>query len=167
MAELGQPAEGVSQMERSLADWRATGTEALVAYTTALLALSMVKIGQITEGLALLEDAFAMVSKKSQGLYEAELYRLKGDFLLQQGKGSEEVEPIYIQAIEVAQHRQALSQELRAVMSLCRLWHEQGKAAEAHTALSEIYGRFEEGCDTADLREASELLGELAGESTG
>lgn len=166
LAELGQPAEGVSQMERSLADWRATGAEFLVAYTTALLALSMAKIGQITEGLALLEDAFAMVSKKSQGLYEAELYRLKGEFLLQHGKGSEEVEPFYLQAIEVAQHRQALSQELRAVMSLCRLWQEQGKAAEAHTALSKTYGRFEEGFDTADLKEASELLGELAGEST-
>ncbi len=166
LAEQGQAAEGSSQMIQSLADWRATGSEFLAAYNTAQLATVQAKMGQVGEGLALLEDAFAVAAEKSQGLYEAELYRLKGEFLLQQGAIASEVEPYFHQAIEVAQRRHALSQELRAVTSLSRLWHEQGKSAAAYTALSKIYDRFGEGFDTADLQESQELLQLLASKST-
>ena len=87
MAELGRTAEGVSQMVQSLADWRAMGIESLTTYSMALLAEAQAKTGQVTDGLTLLEDAFGVVSQKSQGLYEAELYRLKGELLLQQAYG--------------------------------------------------------------------------------
>jgi len=108
-------------MEEGLADWRATGTGFLEAYTLALLAEAKASTGQISEALALLEDALIAVSDKNQGLYEAELHRLKGEFLLQQGAAAGEVELLFQQAIEIAQRRQALSQELRAVVA-CSLW---------------------------------------------
>jgi predicted ATPase len=163
LAEQGQTAEGISLISQGMADMRATGTEFLTAYTTALLAAAMAKIGQVKDAQSLLEDAFKSVDIKGQGLYEAELYRLKGELLLQQGAAFEEVEGHFQQAIEVARRRQTLAQELRAVTSLSRLWQGKEKSAEAHAALFESYGRFEEGFDTADLREARELLEELAG----
>jgi predicted ATPase len=65
-------------------------------------------------------------------------------------------------AIEIARRQQAKSLELRAVMSLSRLWQQQGKKEEAHERLSEIYGWFTEGFDTADLKDAKALLEELS-----
>jgi len=162
----GQTEVGIAEMQRSLADWRATGTEFLVAYTSALLAQAYAKIGQLDEGLTLLEEALTMVSKKDQGNYEAELYRLKGEFRLAQGADVSEVEGFFQRAMEIARRRSAKSQELRAAMSLGRLWHSQGsqgKMAEARSILAEIYGWFSEGFDTLDLKAARALLDELDG----
>jgi adenylate cyclase len=161
LAEQGDLKEGISQMRQSLADWQATGTEFLVAYTTALLAEAHMAKGQLEEGLALLEKAFAEVEEKSQGLYESELYRLKGELLRRQGAQPEEVEGHYLTALEVARRRQALSQELRAAISLGRLWQEEQKYSEARQILCEVYERFQQGFETADLQEAQTLLEEL------
>jgi hypothetical protein len=121
--------------------------------------------------------------------YEAELYRLKGQLTLQsqtslgqvsgksqasQDKSEDtnpqpltpnpqaEAEACFLKAIEIAQRQQAKSLELRAVMSLSRLWQQQGKKEEARQMLAEIYGWFTEGFDTKDLQEAKGLLEELA-----
>jgi predicted ATPase/DNA-binding SARP family transcriptional activator len=158
----GQAAEGISAMRQSLDDWRAIGTEFLVAYTSALLAEAYAKAGQLDEGLALLEEALKVIDAKDQGLYEAELHRLKGEFLLMRGGAEAEVEEDFCKAIEVARRRSAKSQELRATMSLTRLWQRQGKLAEARSMLAEIYGWFTEGFDTSDLKQAKVLLQELA-----
>ena len=110
-------------------------------------------------------------TKLGSGFYEAELYRLKGELLLAQ-EGSrlqavglrekiEEAEACFLKAIDIAQCQQAKSLELRAVMSVSRLWQQQGRAAEAHTMLSEIYNWFTEGFDTKDLQEAKMLLNSL------
>ena len=74
----------------------------------------------------------------------------------------EEAEGYFLKAIEIAQRQQAKSLELRAVMSVSRLWQQQGKQKEAHELLSEIYGWFTEGFDTADLKDAQALLDELS-----
>jgi predicted ATPase len=126
MVEQGQATEGISAMRQSLDDWRAIGTEFLVAYTGALLAEAYAKTGQLDEGLALLEEALSVIDKKDQGLYEAELYRLKGEFLLKRGGAETEVEKSFSQAIAVARRRSAKAQELRATMSLGRLWQRRG-----------------------------------------
>jgi predicted ATPase len=76
--------------------------------------------------------------------------------------GDEEAEACFLKAIEIARRQQAKSLELRAVMSLSRLWQQQGKKKEAHEMLAKIYGWFTEGFDTADLKEAKALLEELA-----
>jgi adenylate cyclase len=93
---------------------------------------------------------------------------LKGELILQQfnvqgpkSKVEEEVEACFLKAIEVARRQQAKSWELRASTSLACLWQQQGKRAEAHKLLSEVYNWFTEGFDTRDLREAKALLESL------
>jgi predicted ATPase len=99
------------------------------------------------------------VQNNGERFYEAEVYRLKGVLLLQDAPASQqEAEEHFQQALEVARRQQAKSWELRAAMSLARLWQQQGKQAEAHELLASIYGWFTEGFDTADLQEAKALL---------
>jgi predicted ATPase len=106
------------------------------------------------------------VEKTGNRFWEAEIYRLKGEMLLTLAQGTErtptaqntEAEACFHQAIDVARRQQAKTLELRATTSLCRLWQAQGKGAEAHALLAEIYGWFTEGFDTADLIEAKALL---------
>jgi predicted ATPase len=94
--------------------------------------------------------------------YEAELYRLKGELLLQHtGSDASQAEPCFQHALAIARRQQAKSLELRAAMSLARLWQQQGQRSEAHKLLAPIYSWFTEGFDTADLEEAKALLEEL------
>jgi predicted ATPase len=109
-----------------------------------------------------LAEALTAVHKTGERQHEAEIYRLKGEFLLKQDVPDEqEAESCLHQAVEAARRQQAKSWELRAAMSLARLWQRQGKRAEAHALLAPIYGWFTEGFDTADLQEARTLLEEL------
>jgi predicted ATPase len=107
-------------------------------------------------------EAFDEVSRTGERFYEAELHRLKGELLLSEGAAHAEVEPCFRQAIEVARRQSAKSLELRAVMSLARLWRQQGKRGEARELVAAIYNWFTEGFDTADLKDAKALLEELA-----
>jgi predicted ATPase len=166
LAEQGQAEEGITQMRQGLAASRATGTELWRPYNLAFLAEAYGKIGQAEEGLTALAEALELVDRTGERMYEAELYRLKGELTLQASVQSlatrvKEAEACFQKAIEVARHQSAKSLELRAVMSLSRLWQQQGKQHEAHHMLSEIYGWFTEGFDTKDLQEAKALLEEL------
>jgi predicted ATPase len=96
-------------------------------------------------------------------LWEPELYRVKGELLLRQfAPDTQAAETCFRQALDIARRQEAMSLELRAVTSLCRLWQHQGKCAEAHQMLAEVSGWFTEGFDTADLQEARALLEALA-----
>ena len=177
LAEQGQPEEGIAQIRQGLAAFRTIGAEAVQTPPLALLAEAYGKVGQAEEGLSVLAEA---LNKTGQRFYEAELYRLKGQLTLQkfQVSGSKfqvqespksevrgpesEAEECFLKAIEIARRQQAKSWELRAVMSLSRLWQSQGKKEEAHRMLAEIYGWFTEGFDTKDLQEARALLEELS-----
>jgi len=161
LVEQEQTAVGFAAMHQGLADWRATGTEFLVAYTKALLAEANGKIGQAQEGLDLLAEAFEVAQEKDQGLYEAELHRLKGEILLKLGRSQSEVEEHFNQSIHVARQRNARSQELRATTSLARLLQKEGRAAEGQAMLAKCSDWFTEELETNDIREARELLGEL------
>jgi predicted ATPase len=111
-----------------------------------------------------LDEALAAMHNTGAGVWEAKLYRLKGELLLQQATGgSDEAETCFCQALEMTRHQQAKSWELRTAMSLARLWWQQGKRPAAHALLAPIYGWFTEGFDTADLQDAKALLDELAG----
>jgi tetratricopeptide (TPR) repeat protein len=129
----------------------------------ALLAEAYGSVGQPGEGLTVLAEMLADVSNFGPCLCEAELYRLKGELLLQATGRGVEAEACFRQALDVARRQQAKSWELRAAISLSRLWQQQGKRDEAHELLAPIYGWFTEGFDTADLQEASALLQELEG----
>jgi predicted ATPase len=110
-----------------------------------------------------LAEAVAAAQNIGERWFEAELHRLKGDLLLALSMDHQaEAEVCFQQALDVARHQQARSWELRAAMSLSRLWQRQGKRAEAHELLAPIYGWFTEGFDTADLQEAKVLLEALA-----
>jgi predicted ATPase len=103
------------------------------------------------------------VNQTGERRYEAELYRLKGELLLQLSPDNHsESESSFKQAIDIAKRQQAKSWELRAAMSLARLWQQQGKRSDAHDLLAPVYGWFTEGFDTADLKEAKALLEELS-----
>jgi predicted ATPase len=163
LAEQGQVAEGILQMRQGLAVAQAQGPEGQVNYCHPMLAGACGKAGQVAEGLEVLEAALALVHKNAERYFEAELYRLKGDLLLQQTNASEyEAEASFQQALAIARQQQAKSLELRAAMSLARLWQCQGKRAEARELLAPVYGWFTEGFDTADLQEAKALLAALS-----
>ena len=110
----------------------------------------------------MLAEVLAEVHNTGLCYCEAELYRLKGELLLQQAAGWDgEAEACFRQALDVARRQQAKSWELRAATSLARLWQQQGKRAEARELLAPVYGWFTEGFDTADLQEAKALLDTL------
>jgi predicted ATPase len=120
-------------------------------------------VGQAAVGLTVLVEALAAVANIGGYFYEAELHRLKGEFLLFRSAANPiEAEACFQQSLDVAHRQQAKSLELRAAMSLSRLWQRQGKRGEAQQLLAPIYGWFTEGFDTADLQEAKALLEELS-----
>jgi predicted ATPase len=180
LTEQGQGEEGVAQIRRGLPLYRATGAEAFQPYFLALQAEVYGKVGQAQEGLTALAEALAMVDRTGERLHGAELYRLQGTLMLQSNvqnptskvaalqpliptpRAEAAAEECFWKAIEIARQQQTKSLELRAVLSLSRLWQHQGKRAEAYQALAEVYGWFTEGFDTANLREAKALLEELA-----
>jgi predicted ATPase len=115
------------------------------------------------EGLHVLAEALAVMDTIEERYYEAELYRLKGALLLMHSAEQDaEAEACFHQALDVARRQQAKSLELRAAISLSRLWQQQGEWDEARELLTPIYGWFTEGFDTADLQEAKALLKALA-----
>jgi predicted ATPase len=188
LAEQGQAEEGIAHIRQGLAAYRVTGAELGQPYILALLAEAYGNVGQTEEGLSALAEALALVNKTQERWWEAELYRLKGELLRRQAVGAgvnpipmeasqwaaadggatgrspllSEAEGCFQRALDVARHRQAKPLELRAAMSLGRLWQRQGRRQEAQQLVAGIYDWFTEGFDTADLREAKARLGELS-----
>jgi len=152
------------QMLEGMAVRRATAAAVRdETYYAVLLGEAYMKAGQSVEGLNTVTGAIAKASRTQSRTYEAELYRIKGELFLRQATTDEEqAERCFQQAIDVARFQQAKSWELRAAMSLSRLWYEQGRKAEARQLLEEIYGWFTEGFETADLKAARALLEELS-----
>jgi predicted ATPase len=111
-----------------------------------------------------LTEALTRVDTTGERWYESEIYRLKGELLLQQNSDHQaEAEICFHQALNIACAQQAKPFELRTATSLARLWQQQGKQDEARALLAPIYGWFTEGCDTMDLQEARALLEALSG----
>ncbi|HSF24671.1 MAG TPA: AAA family ATPase [Blastocatellia bacterium] len=179
---LGRREEGIEQMRQGLVAHQATGTEVLLPHFLALLAEALGKSGRAEEGARVLEEALVAADRNGEGYYRAELYRIKGELLLTHatgrgisraataGKAVFEAEPPVIaeaegcfnQSIRIAQQQKANSLELRAATSMARLYQRQSKRGEARRLLTQLYGKFNEGFDTVDLREAKELLDELS-----
>jgi predicted ATPase/class 3 adenylate cyclase len=160
---LGQREEQIGQIRQDLAAVRETGSALWEPYFLALLADVYAQEGQVEAGLATLAEALAAAQATGERWAEAELYRLRGSLLLQQtGTPQAEAETWLQRALDVARRQEARSLELRAAVSLSRLWHQQGKRKEAHDLLAEVYAWFTEGFDTVDLQEAKVVLEELA-----
>jgi predicted ATPase len=163
LTALGQRGEQIGQIRQDLAAVRETGTALWEPYFLALLAEAYEQEGQVEAGLATLAEALAAAHATGERWGEAELYRLRGGLLLRQtGTQQEDAETWLRRALDVARRQEAKALELRAAMSLSRLWQQQGKRNEARELLASIYGWFTEGFDTADLQEAKALLAALS-----
>ncbi len=163
LAMQGQGAAGLAQMHQGLAAILATGQMLARPRCLILLAEATGHTGQVTEGLRLLAEALTALEASGQGDLLAEAYRLQDELLLRQAlPDASQAAACFQQALAVARRQQAKSWELRAALSLSRLWQHQGKRTEARELLAPIYGWFTEGFDTADLQEARALLTALA-----
>jgi adenylate cyclase len=163
LAMQGEADGGLAQMRQALSAYRATGAALSLSWFLGMLAEACGHAGQIEEGLHALDEALAHVDKAGERWYEAELHRLKGELLCRYTTVQEaQAETCFQQALAVARGQGAKWWELRAALSLSRLWQRQGRRAEARELLTEIYGWFTEGFETADLQDAKALLDELA-----
>ncbi|HSX82478.1 MAG TPA: hypothetical protein VLQ80_28450, partial [Candidatus Saccharimonadia bacterium] len=157
-------AGGIAQMCQGIAAWRATGAAMHLPHALAKLAEAYAKVGRLEDGLTGLAEALRLVDTHEEQYYTAELHRLKGTILLRRSVDHAlEAEACFHQALAIARQQQARLLELRATVSLGRLWQQQGKREKARELLTEVYGWFTEGFDTLDLLEAKALLEALAG----
>jgi tetratricopeptide (TPR) repeat protein len=170
VAMQGQGEEGLALMQQGLNTLTTTGAPPSTHWV-ALQAELYGMLGRTTEALSLLRQALAFADTTAELFYVAELYRLKGELLLEDhrhrspenGQPLAEAETCFQHAVALARQQQGKFLELRAAMSLSRLWQKHGKDVEARQLLAEVYGWFTEGFDTADLRDARALLEALGG----
>ena len=151
---------GLERMRAGLAAYRRTGATLALPWFLGMLAQAQLAAGHAEAAAQTLDDALAMVARTSERFYAAELHRLRGVLLTEEGSG-EEAEAHLKRALFIAREQQARGWSLRAATSLARLLVEQGRRAEAEDLLGPIYGWFTEGFDTADLKDAKALLDEL------
>ncbi len=153
----GEIQRGIAKIKEGVAIRRSRKSHCYLSAILASLAKAQMAAGQRREGLDSLNDAFSFVENTGERHYEAELYRLRGELLWEQGMETE-AENNFLKALEIARNQCARSWELRAAISLARLWQNQGKAAAARQLLEPVYNWFTEGFDTPDLQEARILL---------
>ncbi len=161
LSQLGHAEAGLSSLQEGMQAHMKTGALAPRPWHLALLAMAYGVIGDIEQGLAALDEAIGFAEDRRILDCQAERFRLKGELTLRLGSGAKDqaaAEVDYRRAIEIARSQQAKSLELRATMSLARLWRERGNRVEAQQALAEVYDWFTEGFDTPDLRAAKGLL---------
>ena len=172
--EQGQHVEAIEHMSRGLAAYEATGTELMRPYILALLAHAM-EPTQPEAALGLVHEALALAQRNGERYFEAELYRLKGELLLRQSvsraaseapmertsvteSGVANAETCFAESMKISRRQNAKLFELRAGMSLARLYYSRGKPEDARALLAPLYGQVTEGFDTIDMREAKALL---------
>jgi tetratricopeptide (TPR) repeat protein len=187
-ARDGDLETGLNILKKALPGYRATSAQNFLPVFLSFLAEALSRCGKREEAFATIAEALRLAETSLEVFWEAELYRLKGELLLNDERRmqndarkttkekqetvpihhssfsthhSEEAEACFLKAIEIAHQQEAKMLELRAMMSLARLWRQQGKQDEARQRLAEIYGWFTEGFDTQDLQEARAFLDEL------
>ena len=163
LAEEGKLDEGINQTLQGMTILKDSRSPLMYLEGLIFLADIYCKAGRVSEGLAVVDEALLMHHETEFSIDEPEVHRLKGELLLMQGGAEYEAESCLKRAIQLAQGQKGKALELRATMSLCRLWQQQGRCEEARVALREIYDWFTEGFDLPDLIDAKELLDELGG----
>jgi tetratricopeptide (TPR) repeat protein len=135
------------------------GVHTNAPYYLTLLAAGCLEAGRIDEGLEVLDEARRAVDKRGERWWDAEIHRLRGEFLLSQSAAKSDVaEASFNQALEISRNQAAKSLELRAAMSIGRLWQSQGRKTDARRLLEDCYNSFTEGFETVDLKEAKAQL---------
>jgi tetratricopeptide (TPR) repeat protein len=156
---LGRWQEATPLILKGLDGVPAIGSALLLPYYHSILGDAYMQAGRFREALRSLDEGLALVEKNDDRCQEAEQYRLKGElFLAESPDQVSAAEDCFRQAIDTARRQQSRAWELRATMSLARLWQRQGRRDEARAALAAVYGTFTEGFTTADLVDAAALL---------
>ncbi len=155
----GRPGEALPILLKGLSAFRATGAEVRVPSYLGMLGDAYTQSGRFGDAHKAISEALAVAEKNDDRCYEAELHRLKGELLLAESPDQmAAAEDSFRQGIETARHQQSRAWELRATMSLARLWQRQGRRDEARATLAAVYGAFTEGFTTPDLADANALL---------
>jgi predicted ATPase len=162
-AVVGKASEAVQLIAPGLAACRSTGTTTLTPVGLSLLAKSYADLGQFDDAWRSIDEAKTVIDLTKETWFEPHVHRIAGEIALMSSKPDvAKAEAYFERALSVARQQQAKSWELRAAMSLARLWRDQGKPQQAREILAPVYGWFTEGFDTRDLKDAKALLGELA-----
>jgi DNA-binding SARP family transcriptional activator/predicted ATPase len=161
LAEEGEEQDGINHMYKGIDALQAIGVTWTQSNYRALIAQAYAQVGRTQDGLRLLLEALVQVGSTGEGTFEAEMVRLQGELTLLGVDDAYKAEECFQRALQVARRQGARSWELRAAMSMSRLWRKQGKTADARKLLHDVYTWFAEGFDTADLRDARALLYEL------
>ena len=159
----GRASEAVQTITTGIAAWRATGSTLWLSLYFSQLASAYADLGQFEEAWRCIGEAISTIATTKERWFEAEVHRVAGEIALKSPQpDAAKAETYFERALSVARQQQAKFWELRASMSLARLWRGQGKVQQARELLAPVYGWFTEGFDTRDLKEAKALLEELA-----
>jgi class 3 adenylate cyclase/predicted ATPase len=163
LALTGQPAAAVQTITTGVTAWRSTGATVFMPLYLAYLMKAYADVGQFDDAKRCLDEAMRVIETSKERWAEAEVSRIAGEItLLAPDRDVSKAEAYFERALGVARKQQAKSWELRAAISLARLWHDQGKKNGAHHLLAPVYNWFTEGFDTRDLTEAKALLDTMA-----
>ena len=163
LALTGKPVDAVRVITSGIDAYRSTAATLYTPWHLSSLASAHSDIGQFDEAWRRIREAMTALETAKESVWEAEVNRVAGQIALQSPeRDTSKAEAYFERALAVARQQQAKSWELRAAMSLARLWRDQGKVQQARELLAPVYGWFTEGFDTLDLKEARVLLDELA-----
>ena len=162
LSATGEASEAVQIISSGLTSYRSTGAIVQLPSSLSSLSAAYVQVGNIKDAWRCVGEAMAAIEATEETWYEAEVHRIAGEIALMSPEpDAAKAEAHFERALAVARQQQAKSWELRAAMSMARLWRDQGKVQQARELLAPVYGWFTEGFDTLDLKEAKALLDEL------
>jgi class 3 adenylate cyclase/predicted ATPase len=163
-ALTGKASDAVMAITSGITSLRSTGATLYEPQHLQYLAMAYGELGQLDDAWRCIDDAIEKVERSKERWCEAELHRIAGEIALKPlSPDTEKAEKYFERALAVGRQQQAKSWELRAAMSLARLWRSQGKPQQARELLAPVYEWFTEGFDTLDLKEAKVLLEQLSG----
>ena len=164
LALTGKASDAVQMITSGLTALRSTGATVWMPLWLSYLARAYAELGQFDDAWRCIGEAMTAVETTKERWWEAEVHRIAGEIALKSPEpDAAKAEAYFERALAVARQQQAKSWELRAAMSMARLWRDQGKRQQARELLAPVYGWFTEGFDTLDLKEAKALLDELHG----
>ena len=162
LALAGRTSGGIEVLSAGIAAWRSTGARLFMPFYLSYLALAHAELGEVDNAVPCIYEAFTAVETNKERWCEAEVYRIAGELaLMSPTPDAAKARAYFERALAGARQQQSKAWELRAAMSMARLWRDQGKREEARELLAPVYGWFTEGFDTLDLKEAKALLDEL------
>jgi predicted ATPase len=161
LALTGKASDAVQMISAGITASRATGTTSIIPSHLSYLARAHAELGQFDDAWRCIREAMTAMERTKETWFEAEVNRVAGEIALKSPEpDAPKAEEYFDRALTVARQQQAKSWELRAAMSMARLWRDQGKPQQARELLAPVYGWFTEGFDTLDLKEAKALLDE-------